>query len=171
MLHPIPAFSAGQLCPACPSPTSQEFILGLFSPQCTHLHTWSFTDKNPKSDCLLQQYSICHLNHLFIPFYEYFNAKNISTLLCYFHGNLKRACSECSGKQKLEEKASRVLSVLGTDPAVTGPKWFSAITGYKMNYSISDLIFKHEVENRKAVHSPRAFSLFMDWIENQSTVP
>lgn len=49
--------------------------------------------------------------------------------------------------------------MLRTGSGVTGPKLCFVITGYKINYSISDLIFKHYVENRKAVHNPK-YSLF-----------
>lgn len=135
ILHSIPAFSAGQVCPAYPfSCCYQELILGLLSPECICSHTWPFTDKNPKSDCLLQQYSICHLNHLFIPFYEYFNAKNISTLVCYFHGNLNRDLKWMQWKTEVGgEGISSSLSVLRTGSGVTGPKLFFVITE---NYSL-----------------------------------
>lgn len=175
ILHSIPAFSEGQVCPAYPfSCCCEEFILGLFSPECNRLHTWSFTDKNPKFDCLLQQYSICHLNHLFIPFYEYFNAKNISTLLCYFHGNLKRGLKWMQWKTEVRRRRHLGFSlcVLSMGSGVTGPKLFSVITGYKIDYRISDLYLNTKLKIGKQYTTQNtAFSLLMDWIENQSTLP
>lgn len=47
----------------------------------------------------------------------------------------------------------RSHSVLRLSSGLTGPKLFSVIIRYKINYSISDLIYKHQVEKRSSAQT------------------